>query len=198
MCLLLESIQIRNGILMNSSYHQERMNSSSLYFFGKRVNFNLSSLVIPPEAGNNIFKCRILYKTSAEMIEFEPYLAKKIHSLKLVFDNKISYSYKFADRSNLIELLKQKGPADDILIVKNGRITDTSYSNVVFRKGKEYYTPSTFQLNGTKRQQLLKDGLVEEDHISVDDISGMDSIIPINSMLDINNSENIKISSIIF
>jgi 4-amino-4-deoxychorismate lyase len=196
MCLLLESIQIRNGILMNANYHQGRMDSSSKTLFGKRVDFNLSDLKILLEYQKDIVKCRILYKSAVEHIEFEPYTPKKINSLKIVFNRSISYSHKFADRSLITELLKQKGTADDILIVKNGQITDTSYSNVVFRKGSEFYTPTTFLLNGTKRQQLLNDGLIKEKDISLDDIAGMDDIILINSMLELDSGVSLKISSI--
>jgi 4-amino-4-deoxychorismate lyase len=197
MYLLFETIQIRNGKLMNANYHQQRMNSSSQALFGKRVDFTLTSLNIPPEATNGIVKCRILYKSTVEKIEFQPYIPKKINSLKLVFDNQISYSHKFSDRSVLIQLLKQKGMADDILIVKNGRITDTSYSNIVFRKGSEFFTPNTFLLNGTKRQQLLDDGLIKEMVFSEEVISEMDSLILINSMLDLDSGVNVNISSII-
>jgi 4-amino-4-deoxychorismate lyase len=196
MYLLLETIQIRNGMLMNAGYHQQRMNSSSQALLGKRVEFNLTDLIIPAEATRGIVKCRILYKSTVEKIEFQPYIPKKINSLKLVFDNQISYSHKFADRSALNQLLKQRGTADDILIVKNGRITDTSFSNIVFRKGTEFFTPNTFLLNGTKRKQLLDDGLIKEMIFSEEVMSEMDSLILINSMLDLDSGVSVNISSI--
>jgi len=197
MCLLLESIQIRDGLLLNARYHQARMDSSSQELFGKRVKLDLSSDFIPSEFKIGIFKCRIVYNSKIESISFEEYIPKKINSLKLVYDNNISYTYKFADRSRLNELLKQKGSSEDILIVKNDKITDTSYSNVVFRKQNEYFTPSTFLLNGIKRQQLLENGQIAEMDLSVNDLAQMDSILLINSMLDLNSGVGIKTSSII-
>lgn len=198
MCLLLESIQIRDGHPLNARYHQARMASSSQELFGKRVKLDLSIDFIPSEFKIGIFKCRIVYNSMVESISFEEYIPKKINSLKLVYDNNISYVHKFADRSRLNELIKRKGTSEDILIVKNDKITDTSYSNVVFRKQKEYYTPSTFLLNGTKRQQLLENGQIREMDLSVKDLAQMDSIILINSMLDLNSGVGIKTSSIIF
>ena len=196
MSLLLETIQIRNGVMMNPQYHQQRMHTSSLALWGKSINFDLLTLPIPLEAQKNIVKCRILYKNRIELIEFEPYIQRQIRSLQMVIDNTISYSHKLADRSQIIALVKQKGEADDILIVKNGRITDTSFGNVVLCKGNEYYTPSSFLLNGTKRQQLLKDGIITEQEISPDDLQCMDKLIIINAMLDIDSSVEINTSSV--
>ena len=196
MSLLLETIQIRNGVLMNPQYHQQRMHASSLALLGKSINFDLLTLPIPIEAQKGIVKCRILYENKVEFIEFEPYIQRQIRSLQMVIDNTISYSHKLADRSQIVALLKQKGEADDILIVKNGRITDTSFGNVVLCKGNEYYTPSSFLLNGTKRQQLLIDGFITEQDISPDYLFCMDKLIIINAMLDLDSGVEVNISSV--
>ncbi|MCU0473014.1 MAG: aminotransferase class IV [Bacteroidales bacterium] len=196
MSLLLETIQIRSGVLINPQYHQQRMHTSSLALLGKRIDFDLLTLPIPNEAQKGIVKCRILYKNRIELIEFKPYVQKQIQSLQMVIDNNISYSHKLADRSQIIALLKQKGEADDILIVKNGRITDTSFGNVVLCKGNEYYTPSSFLLNGTKRQQLLNDGFIKVQDISPDDLFCMDKLVIINAMLDLDSGVELNISSV--
>ena len=196
MSLLLETIQIRNGVLMNPQYHQQRMHASSLALSGKSVSFNLLTLPIPVEAQKGTVKCRILYKSKIELIEFRPYIKRQIRSLQMVIDNTISYSHKLADRSRIIALLKQKGEADDILIVKNGRITDTSFGNVVLCKDNEYYTPDSYLLNGTKRQQLLNDGSITEQNISPDDLFCMDKLIIINAMLDLDSGVELNISSV--
>jgi 4-amino-4-deoxychorismate lyase len=44
---------------------------------------------------------------------------------------------------------------DDIIIVRNGFVTDASYANLIFRKGDEWFTPATFLLAGTMRAFLL-------------------------------------------
>ena len=64
------------------------------------------------------------------------------------------YSFKFSNRKAIDDLLKFRNGCDDILIVRNGLITDTSYSNVVFRKDNMYFTPNFPLLNGTKRQNF--------------------------------------------
>ena len=198
MCRLIESIQIKDGELKNLRYHQERMNRSSQALFGKQPEFSLHSLIIPEDAQLGIIKCRIVYNIVIEKVEFQSYEPRKINSLKLIFDDTVLYNFKYEDRTRLDEMLKQKGTSDDILLVKNGKITDTSYSNVVFRKGSSLYTPDTFLLNGTRRIQLLEEGIIQEKKITVEEMQKMDSLILINAMLDIKNAPEIKISSILF
>lgn len=194
---LLETIQIRDGIIQNAKYHELRMSSSSLAIHGKKTDFDLTKLDIPELACKGIYKCRIIYGSRIEKVEFQPYFPKKIDSLKLVFDDNISYSHKFADRSVFDPLLAQKGKADDIIIVRKGKITDTSFSNIVFRNSSGLFTPSTYLLNGTKRQQLLSEGLIIETSIGIEDINKMNSIILINAMLDLTIHSELNISTII-
>ncbi len=197
MCHLFESIQIREGVILNSQYHETRMNQSSLVLFGKKLNFSLSSLLLPITAREGIVKCRILYSNQIEKIEFQPYIPREIKTIKLVYDNEISYEHKFEDRARFAELLKQKGAEDEILIVKNGQITDTSFSNVVFRNGKSFFTPKSYLLNGTRRQQLLQEGMIKKIEMPVEDLRNMESIILINAMLDLKNGPEINNSSVI-
>jgi 4-amino-4-deoxychorismate lyase len=86
-----------------------------------------------------------------------------VNSLKLVdVCSDFDYHLKFADRSALNSLRELRGDCDEILIVKNGYITDTSYSNVVFTDGQHFVAPSTFLLPGTMRASLLNWGLITE------------------------------------
>ena len=94
------------------------------------------------------------------------------------------------------ELLQQKGSADDIIIMKNGFVTDCSFGNLVFRKGDEYYTPANFLLNGTRRQQLLSQGLVSEKEFTKETIYTMDTCIIINAMLGLRDGAEVDVSCI--
>ena len=128
---------------------------------------------------------RIVYHTKINEITFEQYTPKVIKSLKLV-EASPHYSFKFSDRTELNALLSQKGDADEILIVRNGCITDTSFSNVVFKKGNDFFTPDTYILNGTKRQLLLQKGIIREKRITVENMHKFEEIILINAMLPLN------------
>lgn len=142
-------------------------------------------------------KCRVIYHNEIKSISFEKYTPKKIQSLKLVKESP-DYAFKFSNRNELENLLKLKDECDDILIVRSGLITDTSYSNVLFSKGNKYFTPKLPLLNGTKRQLLLSNGIINEAQISVDSINDYDRVWLINALLDIEDKISIPVNQIFF
>jgi 4-amino-4-deoxychorismate lyase len=138
----------------------------------------------------------VVYHEQILSITFAAYRQKKIDSLKLV-EADVDYSFKFSDRSSLSTLLQEKGDCDEILIVKNGCITDTSFSNVVFGKDNQFFTPDSYLLNGTKRQQLLREGKIRATRVTVENLHCFDKVYFINSMLDIEDSARLSIEKIV-
>lgn len=128
-------------------------------------------------------KCRVVYRETIEEITFERYLPKRARTLKLI-EASPNYSFKYTDRQELNALLAKKDGHDEILITRNGLITDTSYSNVVLRQGDLLFTPATPLLNGTKRQKLLQEGIIRERDIHRDALPEYDRLYLINAMLD--------------
>jgi 4-amino-4-deoxychorismate lyase len=188
-----ETIKIEGNQLSNLAYHQERMNSARLEVLGLNVPVELkNAIVVPKEFSGQLLKCRVTYSEKIEKVEFEPYTPRKIQSLKIIVDNTIEYNYKYSDRKKLNQLLGQKGNCDEILIVKNGLITDTSFSNVVFFDGDHFVTPSRPLLKGTMRQNLLDKGRISEDIIRLSDIKGFKSAFLINAMLDLESAIEIE------
>lgn len=113
-----------------------------------------------------------------------PYTIRKIQTFKLVHNNDIDYSKKFADRSVLDSLVQQKGDCDEILIVQNGLITDTSFSNIIFKKENVWVTPKTPLLKGTCRARLLEKGIIEPADIEISHLKQFSHFMLINAMLD--------------
>ena len=67
---------------------------------------------------------------------------RQVNTLRLVVDDAVDYTYKSTDREGLNRLYARRDGADDVLIVKDGRLTDTSIGNVAFfRDGEKWYTP---------------------------------------------------------
>jgi 4-amino-4-deoxychorismate lyase len=66
--------------------------------------------------------------------------------------------------------------------VKNNHITDTSYSNLIFKKGKDWFTPKSFLLNGVQRQHLLKTKKIKEAEITLQNIHDFSHFQLINAM----------------
>ena len=155
MCQLIESIKVHNWQLQNISYHNERLNRSRQELFGIQEAADLSELVVlPGDLDGGTYKCRVVYSDIVHSIEFLPYIPRQINSLKIIDNDEIDYSYKYFDHTCFKDLMKDIRE-DDILIIKNGFVTDTSFSNIAFFNGKNWITPSTFLLNGTMRSFLL-------------------------------------------
>jgi 4-amino-4-deoxychorismate lyase len=77
-----------------------------------------------------------------------------------------------------------KAKAEEIIIVRNNHITDTSFSNLLFLKGKEWFTPTTYLLNGVQRQHLLKNKKIKETEITLQNIKQFTHFQIINALND--------------
>ena len=195
---LLETIKIKDGVMQNVFLHNQRMNNSRLMLFGKDNFINLEEEIdLEDDDFEGIFKCRVLYSNVIEIIEILPYQIKKINSLKMVFDDSISYAHKFEDRKDISNLYLKKENCDDVLIIKDGFVTDTSYCNIVFDTGTKLITPSTPLLKGVKRQQLLNEKIIEEQEIKHTDIKLFNKAFLINSMFDLDDKMEIAVKNII-
>ena len=182
--LLLESICFLDGCPQHPGYHEQRMNRSRAALLDNHTPMYLQDVLRPPgEYRHGQVKCRILYQHQIEKIEWSHYQAAKIRSLQPVHADHLDYAHKYADRNGLQQLLQQKGPADDVLIIKQGLVTDTSYANVAFRNGTRFLSPATPLLPGTCRQRLLDAGILEPADIRLADLSHFSAIYLFNAML---------------
>ncbi len=197
MSRFLETIRIQNGVASNLSYHNLRLNETRRRFFKTQDTINLKDLIpIPESLQPRVVRCRIIYSREIESITLEPYAPTIVRSLQIIYNDAIDYAYKYADRRAL-DALKQDLRADDIIIVKNGYVTDASYANLVFYDGTMWFTPSTPLLKGTYRAYLLDKGVIHEREITVGDFKYFKSVKRINAMLEW-NSPVISIDNIIY
>lgn len=175
---LLETIHIINGQALHLKYHQNRLESSRKTL---GLNFSLSLSLNPPKTGE--YRCRVLYKDTIEKVEYLPYQQKTIQSFKLIHSD-INYDLKFEDRSAINLLLQDKEDADEIIIIKNSLVTDTSIANLAFYNGKEWLTPRAPLLKGTTRQRLLDEGKIVCADIHYKDIYSFSKMAVMNAMTD--------------
>ena len=184
MCQYIESLRVVDGHICNLTYHQQRMNRTRLEVFGQPTPLLLNDVFKGIKAPSGLAKLRFVYdEAGIHDISCTPYTRKNIHSLRLVYDDNISYPYKSTDRSALNELKKQQGDCDEILIVRDNHLTDTSYTNIALYDGEQWFTPSTPLLCGTMRQRLLDCGLLQEREIMVSDIPNYQYISLFNAMI---------------
>lgn len=198
MSLLIESIKLLDGTFYNLSHHEQRMNRSLKSLCGVHDHVDLEILLSKVDVPTQgLFKCRIVYDDTSREIEFQPYQYKKIQSLRVVEHDRIHYEFKYTDRKLINRLYELRKDCDDILIVRRGFVTDSSYSNIVFRKNNHWVTPWSALLKGTQRQKLLDQNIIQEDDIRLEDISTFQSFKLINAMFEFDGDE-IDVSNIVF
>ncbi len=181
-----EAIKVRDGVFYNLAGHQSRITRTVQHFFGHDIVLDLTPEMIPPALRTGLVKCRMVYDGQGiESVEFAPYTFRTIRSVAIVHDNTIDYTYKSTDRSRLNELLKTSG-CDEIVIVKNGLVSDSSSANIALEDASgALYTPSTPLLAGTKRASLLESDIITEREIRPEELQTASKIRLINAMIDL-------------
>jgi len=198
MSRLIESIRLHDGKFYNLFYHEQRMTRSLDRLFGMNRPVDLEKFLHGtqfPEKG--LYKCRIVYDHVSKETTFSRYEARKVKRIKIVEDDQISYEFKFLDRVPIDRLFELRGDCDDVLIIRQGMVTDCSYSNIVFRRGNEWHTPASALLKGTMRQHLIDRNKIQAREIRQKDIRSFDTFKIINAMLEFDSPE-IEVSDIVF
>jgi 4-amino-4-deoxychorismate lyase len=191
MCQLFETIKCSDGKLFNMEFHQARFEKACREFFGFSTHIILiESIEIPEFAKTGLFRCRVTYSKQIDKIEFISHQYREIKSLKLVEDDEIDYRFKFDNRERLNLLFEKRGTCDDIIIVKNGLITDSSYANIIFFDGVKWWTPDSSLLEGTQRAKLLRENKISACRIAYKDISKYKKAGLINAL---NNFEEMQL-----
>jgi 4-amino-4-deoxychorismate lyase len=164
-------------------YHNARANRTRREALGMSEDLELEAHIrIASDFQTGVVRCRVTYSATVIAVEMGHYVPVPIRTLKLVDGRDIDYRYKYADRSALNALYAQRGKCDDILIVKDGLITDTSMANVAFFDGMDWVTPATPLLDGTTRRKLLETGVLKEREIRITDIPGYIRCVAFNAM----------------
>jgi len=188
--LLLETIKCENGIISNLAYHQKRCDKSRKELYNTTDSLDLASVISPPQSG--LYRCRIIYSKNIQSIEYIPYQEKEIQSIKIV-SSSLDYHLKYADRDNFTMLLSTHTDADEILIEKDGYLTDTSIANIALYDGEQWVTPMHPLLKGTMRQKLLDEGFLHTRDIKKEDLTHYTQVALTNAMIGFKILKNINI-----
>jgi len=194
---LFESVCIENSQIKNAAYHEARFNRSYMQQYKTHPTYTLFDGIHLTNLDDTLkYKLRIGYKQNGTRYSISEYENSIATSLKLVSDDTISYALKKNNRKKLNTLFLQRGEADDVLIIKNGLVTDASYSNILFFDGKQIVTPTTPLLEGTCRARLLAINRIVEKSISVDELQNFESFQLVNALNDFDESRWIPIENI--
>ena len=182
---------------MYPAWHEERMSRSRSELWNLPDPLSLEELIdIPEEWKNGTVRCRIVYGTNLESVTFHKYDKQPVNSLRLVECNDIDYHLKKTDRSMLNDLFSRREGCDEIIIIRNGLVTDTSISNLIFFDGEKWVTPSTPLLEGTCRQRLLYEGKISEAMILVENLEHFCGFMFINAMRPMEEEKMIPMKAI--
>lgn len=186
---LFETLCIENGQVQNLALHQQRYENSLREFYaGQPYNiFSLAKILQKNTAlwanlQSPIIRCRIDYNATQHHLQCFPYQRKNYQRFQPVICDDIDYHLKYSDRAIFKELLKQKGDCDEIIIVKQGKITDCTIGNLILRQGSQWFTPDSPLLIGTQRSKLLKERKIIEREILLSDLHLYQEIRLINAL----------------
>lgn len=174
--IFFETIKCDDGIAYNLDYHCQRIARTIM------ININLQEYVLP--INDDFLKCKVLYNKHGVIdVFYEPYVKKIFKSFKIVNDNSIEYKYKSTNRKELNSLFEKKNNCDEIIIVKNGLVTDTSIANIAIFDGEFWLTTKRPLLRGTTQARLLKEKEIFAADISVEMLKKAKKIALLNAMM---------------
>ena len=102
----------------------------------------------------------------------------------MIFNNDIEYSHKSTCRDEIDELFSQRDECDDILIIKDLLVCDTSIANIAFYRDGSWITPKRPLLKGTTRARLIDEGRIVEADIKVQELREFSKVALLNAMID--------------
>ena len=189
--MFIETIKILDGKIYNINWHNQRFNKTRLKFFGLDKDIKLQEYIYPPSP-IGLFRCRIIYGYDIISIEYIPYIFSKKLTFKIV-QSDIEYSYKYSNRDKLNQLKDSANGYDEIIIEKNGLLTDTSIANIAFFDGDNWITPKTPLLGGTTRARLINQNFLIPKNINSDNLKHFYNFALMNAMIGFQIQKNITI-----
>ncbi|AXK48025.1 branched-chain amino acid aminotransferase [Aliarcobacter trophiarum LMG 25534] len=184
--MFFETIKCNDFEIFNLKYHQKRVAKT----IGK--NLNLQEYINP--ISNETLRCKVIYNENEILdVQYFPYKRREIRSFKVVFDDTLNYSKKYLNREKLDELFLKKDSCDEIIIVKNGIVTDTSIANIAIFYDGVWITSKNCLLEGTSRARLLEQKEIFEKDISLDMLKNSSKIALMNAMIGFYEIKEFKI-----
>lgn len=181
----LESIKLKDGEFLRLKYHQQRVDKAFQLFAPNAhvldLEACLSSLTLP---GQGVYKCRVIYGSIKHQVELIPYQLRPVQTLKLIETNIASTVYKPSERSEIEALFSLRGECDDVLLIKDGLLTDSSYCNIALYNGQEWISPRVPLVYGTQRAELIERQRIIEQDIPAESIQHYQQIRLFNAMIE--------------
>jgi 4-amino-4-deoxychorismate lyase len=181
-----ETIKCEDFEVFNLEYHKKRVANSV------GINIDLGEYIYP--LTNSLYKCKVIYDQSGVLdVQYDKYKKRDIKTFKLIYNDQINYSKKYLNRECIDKLLLKKDDCDEIIIVKNGLVTDTSIANIAIFYDNRWITSKIPLLFGTTRARLIQEKKIFEQDITVSMLQSCEKIALMNAMIEFDELKNFKI-----
>jgi len=181
-----ETIKCEDFEVFNLDYHHKRVART----IGK--NLNLQEYINPPT--NELLRCKLVYDDNEILnVEYFTYKKREFKNFKIIFDDNIDYSKKYLNRDKLDNLFLKKDSCDEIIILKNGVVTDTTIANIAIFYDGVWITSKNCLLEGTSRARLIEKKELFVKDISLDMLKKASKIALMNAMIDFYEIKDFRI-----
>lgn len=181
--IFFETIKCFEGEPYHLDFHEKRIAKT----IGK--NFNLNDYIYP--INDELLKCKVIYDMDQILdVTYDSYVEKDQKIFKIIEANNLQYNSKFLYRDAINHLVNFKEDADDIIIVKNGYVTDTSIANIAIKKNDKWFTPQNPLLEGTTKNRLCDEGFLKSYPIRLDDLLQTKEFAIMNAMIGFKEVKN--------
>ncbi|MCG3685080.1 aminotransferase class IV family protein [Aliarcobacter butzleri] len=181
-----ETIKCEDFEVFNLNYHQKRVANTI------GLNINLQEYINP--ISEELLRCKLIYDENGVVdVLYFPYKKREIKSFKIIFDNEIEYSKKYLNRAKLDELYEKKNDCDEVIIIKNEIVTDTTIANIAIFYENSWITSKNCLLGGTTRARLLEEKKLFEKDITLDMLKNASKVALMNAMIGFDEIKDFKI-----
>ncbi len=195
MSRFIETIEVTEGLAPLLSFHQRRV-EETFAAFHQPCSLNLHQLMSQLPHTHYKSKWRVVYDLDGGLEFSFTRFEKRSHEKFLIIEApEINYQFKGEDRSSL-NRYKRNNAGVEALFTQEGWLTDSSYSNLIFKQANVWYTPITHLLNGVQRRCLLESGKIKERPIHRDDLVNYSHFVLINALNSIDNAVEYPLSAI--
>jgi len=191
MSLFFETLRVIDGKIQNLHYHNIRLNHTIQANFGIDAKIDLRTYI--QQTNPNQERCKVLYENTIKEVQFFTLTPRKVQSLKVLHHN-ITYNFKNADREEIDKLFHKREGCDDILLIKDGLVTDTSIANIAYHDGTHWITPKSPLLLGTMRASLIEKQLLLEKDVKIKDIKKATRFALMNALIGFQEVKGLNIA----
>jgi len=172
-----ETIGVEDGKLLNLEYHQQRVDTTRSFFGLKdKLNLQENNFILPREGK---FRLRVDYAKEIKSFTCREFTCREFKNFRIV-ESDIEYAYKYANRDELDAL---KTDEKEIIIVKNGLLTDTTIANIAIKVDGIWFTPITPLLHGTTRARLIESGFLKCEDLIIKDLEKAENFAIMNALI---------------